>query len=370
VTLVLIGCAKIKADVPSPASDLYISPGFRTAWSWALNTGHPTAILSAKHGVLMPEEIVDPYDTYIKEITPSELETLVAKVRNQLSQFPARDFIVLGGEDYVNLVREACPDADIHDPLHRFKQGPRIPWLRMSNNHNWREFLALEDLYSYLRVIAGGRLEAKFIPTLGETLKGQLPEKGVYYFFEESELRHSRKELRVTRVGTHAIHNGAKSTLKSRLRTHAGSEALNGDHRTSIFRSHVGNALQSTKGVSVPTWNKYLHQLQEEDYKTREKDLELLVSKKIREMRVLVAEVSDTASPTSDRVFIEQNSIGLLSKVGRMVDPPSGNWLGNSSPADVIRDSGLWNLDDSDHDREYGFPQRLKDWIENSTILK
>jgi hypothetical protein len=53
-----------------------------------------------------------------------------------------------------------------------------------------------------------------------------------------------------------------------------------------------------------------------------------------------------------------------------MVDPPSGNWLGNSSPADVIRDSGLWNLDDSDHDREYGFPQRLKDWIENSTILK
>jgi hypothetical protein len=46
--------------------------------------------------------------------------------------------------------------------------------------------------------------------------------RGIYFFFEEGELREDGKERRVTRVGTHAVGAGAKTSLWSRLRTHRG----------------------------------------------------------------------------------------------------------------------------------------------------
>ena len=74
------------------------------------------------------------------------------------------------------------------------------------------------------------------------------PQKGVYFFFEPGEMRTvSGAGLRVTRVGTHALKAGSKSTLWGRLRMHrgtmAGSNPGGGNHRGSVFRLHVGAAL-------------------------------------------------------------------------------------------------------------------------------
>ena len=61
--------------------------------------------------------------------------------------------------------------------------------------------------------------------TLGE-VSGQTkwPSRGLYFFFEPGEMRAtSGPGLRVTRVGTHALKAGSKSTLWGRLAAHRGT---------------------------------------------------------------------------------------------------------------------------------------------------
>src|SRR5690606_956782 len=66
------------------------------------------------------------------------------------------------------------------------------------------------------------------------------PRQGVYFFFEPGEMREYGTEMRVVRVGTHAVSLGSRTTLWKRLRQHrgtlGGASAGSGNHRGSIFR--------------------------------------------------------------------------------------------------------------------------------------
>jgi hypothetical protein len=75
------------------------------------------------------------------------------------------------------------------------------------------------------------------------TGKSGWPERGVYFFFEDGEFREDQTTLRVVRVGTHAITATSKTTLWNRLHTHRGHSDLGGNHRGSIFRKRIGEAL-------------------------------------------------------------------------------------------------------------------------------
>ena len=70
------------------------------------------------------------------------------------------------------------------------------------------------------------------------------PTRGVYFFFEPSEFRQeSGNGPRVVRVGTHALTAGSRSTMRQRLIQHRGQASGRGNHRGSIFRLLVGQAL-------------------------------------------------------------------------------------------------------------------------------
>src|SRR5690606_21373669 len=61
------------------------------------------------------------------------------------------------------------------------------------------------------------------------------PDRGVYFFFDPGEFRtDSGTGPRLVRVGTHALSDGAKSTLHQRLRQHGGQSSGGGNHRGSI----------------------------------------------------------------------------------------------------------------------------------------
>jgi len=176
----------------------------------------------------------------------------------------------------------------------------------------------------------------------------KLPDRGVYFFCEESE-KSSSNELRIVRVGTHALKVGSKTTLKDRLKSHLGSMKRNGNHRGSIFRLHVGIAIQNRDKSRIPTWGKGSSRPNEVKVNQAlfdaERNMEELVSDIIGSMRVYWIETSDIAGPTSVRDIIERESIGLLSKYGVARDPQSSIWLGQYSDKSKIRNSGLWNLD-------------------------
>lgn len=204
-----------------------------------------------------------------------------------------------------------------------------------------RDFYALLD---ELCVVAGGTRTLN-----AESARSKLPQRGVYFFFERSELRtHSGHSLRVVRVGTHALKAGAQSTLWSRLRQHKGSMASGGgNHRCSIFRLIVGDALLARRGESHPTWGDGSNA--PTDVKARELDLEREVSTVIRDMPFICLPVNDEAGPQSMRRAIERNAIALLSNVDRdAVDPPSNAWLGSWCRHGQAHKAGIWNSDHVD----------------------
>lgn len=58
----LVGCVKSKRGTAAPARDLYTSALFRGRRRYVELTCDRWFILSARHGLVEPEEILEPYD--------------------------------------------------------------------------------------------------------------------------------------------------------------------------------------------------------------------------------------------------------------------------------------------------------------------
>jgi hypothetical protein len=62
----LVGCVKQKAISARPAQDLYVSELFRGRRAYVERSCDEWWILSAKHGLVHPQEILGPYDETLK----------------------------------------------------------------------------------------------------------------------------------------------------------------------------------------------------------------------------------------------------------------------------------------------------------------
>lgn len=60
--LVVIPCSATKLDRTAPAEDLYIGPYHRMCRRAAESLGGRLVILSARHGLLTPQTVLDPYN--------------------------------------------------------------------------------------------------------------------------------------------------------------------------------------------------------------------------------------------------------------------------------------------------------------------
>ncbi len=168
--------------------------------------------------------------------------------------------------------------------------------------------------------------------------------RGVYFFFESNQKRSdSGDELRVTRVGTHALKNNSKTTLWNRLSQHKGTvKSGGGNHRGSIFRLLVGTSLIQEKNLSFSTWGE--GNTASKDIKKGELQLEQLVSQTIGKMPFLYLSINDDATPRSLRGYIERNSIALLSNYNKQpLDAASKDWLGYKCAREKVNKSNLWN---------------------------
>lgn len=221
--------------------------------------------------------------------------------------------------------------------------------------------IALYALLDRLESAVGGK---RSLDRLGRA--GDWPARGVYFFFEPNEQRSdSGNGPRLVRVGTHALTAGARSTLHQRLCQHKGRSAGGGNHRGSIFRLLVGEALLVRgDGPSCPSWGlkgdagkaaDILGTNQAELLAT-EKPIELAVSEHLRAMQFLWLHVADEAGPKSLRGVIERNTIALISNSDRSpLDRPSSNWLGRMSRREKVHRSGLWNQRHVDEDYDPAF---------------
>lgn len=341
----LISCVSKKRLFASKARDLYDSALFAKSRQFVELYCDKWFILSAKYGLLQPDDIIEPYEETLNKKSSTQRKEWASKVWQDLRPCiePKDKITILAGEKYrehlIPFLRDYGSQVDI--PMLGLGIGRQLQWLsqKLKQQHRARD---VERFYSLLLKLEFG-LGGKRL--LRECNAHQVwPKRGVYFFFEPGEKRLRSGYPRIVRVGTHGVSRGSKATLWNRLRTHRGTMNGLGNHRGSIFRLHVGAAIANRDSIiSIPTWG--IGQTAAAEVREAEIPLEQMVSSYIGNMNVLWLAIGDDASPSSDRAFIERNVIGLLVGKKGPVDPPSREWLGLYSPEQRICQSGLWNLD-------------------------
>jgi len=105
--LVLVSCCGEKLEGSHRAEDLYQSQLFKASAAWAKANGKEWAILSAKHGLVWPDQVIESYDLklsgpdsrqYLKPNYYRKVCTAIGDYRNRVS---CPKIAVLAGKDYL-----------------------------------------------------------------------------------------------------------------------------------------------------------------------------------------------------------------------------------------------------------------------------
>lgn len=102
----LIGCSSIKLDMPARARDLYQGNLFKLSVGWVERRPFDGwGILSAKHGLVMPDQVLAPYN---KQFDDRSVKLWAAQVSEQIAERWGRDVIytLLAGGDYASALRD------------------------------------------------------------------------------------------------------------------------------------------------------------------------------------------------------------------------------------------------------------------------
>lgn len=132
--IVLVGCAKSKLSHAAPAKDLYTSPLFRTERAYAEATGGRWFILSAQHGLVTPDEVLEPYDLRLATTQASYRQDWGARVVKQLQDacgpLAGKTVEVHAGSAYVQPIRGGLVQAGarVVEPLAGLTLGGRLAW--------------------------------------------------------------------------------------------------------------------------------------------------------------------------------------------------------------------------------------------------
>jgi len=128
-----VACSRLKAVRPMPARDLYISPLFRAARAYAERRYGPERwfILSARHGLVRPDQLLAPYDLSLRQLTPTERAAWGDRVAIELTdRFPAGTVLWFHAGA---LYRAAIIPVVVHQvraPLADLGIGQQLAWYR------------------------------------------------------------------------------------------------------------------------------------------------------------------------------------------------------------------------------------------------
>lgn len=131
--VVLVGCTRSKAPAARPAAELFTGARFTKARELAIRSRKPWYVLSAKFGLLAPDELVAPYDVYLPD---QSLEYRDAWGRWVTAQLAARHELrgavveVHAGQAYCEPLRRPFEEAGavLRLPLAGLRQGEQLAY--------------------------------------------------------------------------------------------------------------------------------------------------------------------------------------------------------------------------------------------------
>jgi hypothetical protein len=105
--LVLMACSATKGATPAPAFELYLGVMYSTFRANAPATRPAVVILSAKHGFLSADQVIDPYEQRMNEARADEM--LAELPDFDAIEWPAgvRSILLAGGKTYRRVMRAA-----------------------------------------------------------------------------------------------------------------------------------------------------------------------------------------------------------------------------------------------------------------------
>ena len=144
-TVFLVSCVSEKRAAPSPAKELYISDWFRKARQCVEKSGAPWFILSAQHGLVSPEAVIEPYEKTLNTMGLSERRAWAAGVMKQIhSTIPDANHIVFfAGQRYREFLEDELRTRgitiDVPMNVNAGEKMHRRAGVKM--HHGWREAL-------------------------------------------------------------------------------------------------------------------------------------------------------------------------------------------------------------------------------------
>lgn len=127
----LVGCAAQKLSRPAAAKDLYVSQLFRKSAAYVESHSDRWYVLSAKHGLVAPDTVLEPYDTRLGHKNGPPIWDWASRVAEQLAEATADDeapeLLVLAGEQYRTLLRRTTLPARV--PMEGLGIGQQLGWL-------------------------------------------------------------------------------------------------------------------------------------------------------------------------------------------------------------------------------------------------
>lgn len=133
ITVGLVGCASQKLQRPAPARELYVSQLFKKASVYAEATCDRWFVLSAKHGLVHPDTVIEPYDMRLgtNDRTSPPIHAWAAGVRGQLAAELAGledvTLVALAGEQYRTVLLNSVWRYEV--PMKGLGIGQQLGWL-------------------------------------------------------------------------------------------------------------------------------------------------------------------------------------------------------------------------------------------------
>ncbi len=133
VSIALVGCSGPKLEQSAPARQLYTSPLFRKALALAARRHDVVYIISAKHELVMLDQMIAPYDLSMSAVAKEFRAIWGVRVWDSIMlrhQHADRQVHVYAGKEYAQPIRRAgFHQATFHEPLAKMQLGQRLKWL-------------------------------------------------------------------------------------------------------------------------------------------------------------------------------------------------------------------------------------------------
>lgn len=124
-TVVFIACSKTKKGYRCPAKELYQGQLFKKAFAFSSRHFSHIYILSAKYGILHPDQVIEPYEKTLLSMKPSEVKAWYQMVEKQMENLKLNAF-----KHVFFASRLYCKEFEGEKPLYGLKYGECLKWFK------------------------------------------------------------------------------------------------------------------------------------------------------------------------------------------------------------------------------------------------